>query len=152
MILTADGFATHVKLAGGPRRIPVTGQLTVSFEDLPQTPFQEFNMHFFGSERGLLATPTQCGTYPVNTEFVPWDSELAEQTLDASSSPSTPGRTAAPARAAPRPFPPALDAGDADNTAAAHTPVHAPAHPQRRRPEPQRRSTSTTPPGFSADA
>ena len=25
-------------------------------------------MHFFGSERGLLATPTQCGTYPVETD------------------------------------------------------------------------------------
>ena len=58
---------------------PTTGQITVAFEDLPQSPLTEFKMHFFGSERGLLATPTQCGAYPVESEFVPWDSALPPQ-------------------------------------------------------------------------
>ena len=37
-------------------------------------------MHFFGAERGLLATPTQCGTYPVVSTFTPWDEALPNQT------------------------------------------------------------------------
>ena len=57
LILAADGYATHVKLTGSIKADPQTGQLVASFVDLPQTPFSEFQMHFFGSERGLLATP-----------------------------------------------------------------------------------------------
>ena len=37
-------------------------------------------MHIFGSERGPLASPTRCGTYPVSSTFTPWDSSLAAQT------------------------------------------------------------------------
>ncbi len=77
--LTADGFATHVKLAGVATPDPQTGQVEVSFEDLPQSPFQLFTLHFFGAERGPLATPTQCGKYAVDAEFVPWDSMLPNQ-------------------------------------------------------------------------
>ncbi|MGH2627493.1 MAG: hypothetical protein ACRDHY_12685, partial [Anaerolineales bacterium] len=99
---------------------PQTGQLTISLEDLPQTPFQEFDMHLFGAERGLLATPTHCGTYPVHSEFVPWNSALPNQTstqfftID-----SGPGGTPCPPDL--RPFNPALSAGVTDNTGGAHT-------------------------------
>ena len=61
LLLAADGFGTHIKLLGSARTDPTTGQIVVAFEDLPQSPLTDFNMHFFGSERGLLATPTQCG-------------------------------------------------------------------------------------------
>ena len=80
VILTADGFGTFVKIAGSIQPDPHTGQLVLSFPDLPQAPFQEFDLHLFGSERGLLATPTQCGTYPVETTFTPWDNVLSDQT------------------------------------------------------------------------
>src|SRR4029077_4318120 len=73
IFLTADGFATHIKLAGTVSPDPQTGQLVAAFNDLPQSPLTEFNMHFFGAERGLLATPTQCGTYAVHSTFAPWD-------------------------------------------------------------------------------
>ena len=52
-----------------------------SFKNLPQTPFQKFALHLFGSERGLLATPSQCGTYPVESTFTPWDDSVSEQRL-----------------------------------------------------------------------
>src|SRR5262249_36638599 len=73
IFLTADGFSLHIKLAGYAVPDPVTGQLTIKFDDLPEAPFQRFTLHIFGGERGLLSTPSQCGTYPVRTEFVPWD-------------------------------------------------------------------------------
>ena len=80
IFLAADGFAVHVKLAGDVKLDPTTGQIVVTFKDLPQTPFSDFNLHFFGSERSLFSNPTKCGTYPVSTTFVPWDSALQTQT------------------------------------------------------------------------
>ena len=120
IFLVADGFATHVKLAGTVTPDPLTGQLVITFTDLPQSPLTAFDMHFFGSERGLLATPTQCGTYPVTTTFTPWDSSLGTQTsnqfftLD-----SGPG--GAPCPGAHRPFNPGFEAASAGNTAGAHS-------------------------------
>ena len=95
-------------------------------------------MHFFGSERGLLATPTQCGTYPVTSTFAPWDASLGDADLDPVLHPRLRARTARPAPAAQRPFAPSFEAASADNTAGAHTPFALELDAQRRRPEPQR--------------
>jgi hypothetical protein len=121
IFLTADGFGTHVKLAGNVEPDSRTGQIKVSFPELPQSPFQEFNLHFFGSERGLLATPTQCGTYPVETDFVPWDANL---TVRHSSSffTITSGPDGRPCPSAIRPFGPQVAAGTMNNTAGRFAP------------------------------
>ena len=109
-----------MKIAGSVRPDSQTGQINVEFEDLPQAPFQEFDLHFFGSERGLLATPTQCGTYPVSTVFTSWASELSVQnSTQFFSLDSGPGGTPCPNGA--RPFSPSLQAGSDDNTAGAYT-------------------------------
>ncbi len=121
IFIVADGFATHVKLAGVVTPDPHTGRLTATFENLPQSPLTEIDLHFFGSERGLLATPTQCGTYAVHSFFKPWDEALAEQestqffTLD-----SGPGGSACPT--GPRPFGPGFAAGSTGNAAGLHAP------------------------------
>jgi hypothetical protein len=121
VFLVADGFATHIKLPGTIKPDPATGQLTISFSDLPQTPLTAFNMHFFGSERGSLATPTKCGTYPVESTFVPWNSRQDPQTstqfftLD-----SGPG--GAPCPGDTRPFSPSFNAASVGSTAGARTP------------------------------
>jgi hypothetical protein len=121
LILTADGFATHVKLAGSARPDPETGRLTVAFENLPQSPLTNFNLHFFGSERGILATPTKCGTYAVHSIFTPWDGALQSQeasqlfTLAA-------GPGGAPCPGTVRPFGPSFQAASASNTAGKYTP------------------------------
>lgn len=147
LVLTADGFATHVKLIGSVKPDPVTGQLTVSFE-LPQAPLQEINMHFFGSERGFLATPEQCGTYAVKNRFVPWDSALSTQestsfvTID-----SGPNGSACPN--GPRPFAPTFAAGAANSTAGMHSPFTL----RLNRPDGDQNITGIqvkTPPGFAA--
>ena len=120
VILAADGFATHVKLVGTLDVDPQTGQLTTVF-DQPQTPLQEVKLHIFGSERGLLATPTQCGTYAVQSEFIPWDSALPTYQ---STSPLTidSGPGGAPCPDHPRPFHPSFQAGTRNNTAGSYAP------------------------------
>jgi hypothetical protein len=121
VVLTADGFNTHVKLSGSMQPDPVTGRVTAAFVDLPQTPFQEFKLHFFGAERGILATPTHCGTYEVRTEFTPWDAELTKQNAHQFFS-LTEGPEGEPCPATARRFAPSFQAGSTDNTAGARSP------------------------------
>jgi hypothetical protein len=148
IILAADGFATHVKLAGSVIPDPQTGQLVTSFQNLPQSPLTEFKLHFFGSERGLLATPNHCGTYAVHSTFTPWDEALPAQsatqffTLD-----SGPGGSPCPGSS--RPFDPSFEAASAGNTAGAHSPFSI----NLSRGDGEQNLTGldiTTPPGFAA--
>ena len=99
LILAANGFNVHVKLAGSAHTDPQTGRLVVSFQNLPQTPFSDFNLHFFGSERGLLATPEQCGTYAVTSTFTPMGLGAVRTDLDPVLHPrQRPRRRSLPAR------------------------------------------------------
>jgi hypothetical protein len=120
VLLAASGFATNIKLLGRVDADPHTGQLSMVFEHLPQSPLQEFDLHIFGSERGLLATPTQCGEYSVESEFVPWNTALNTRiTHNAIFVNSGPGGTACPNGA--RPFHPGFEAGVENNTAGRHS-------------------------------
>ena len=147
LILAADGFGTHIKLAGSARADAQTGRIEVAFENLPQSPLTEFDMHFFGSERGLMATPTKCGTYPVEAEFEPWNSVLPEQTSTSFFNvTSGPGGTPCPGGT--RPFAPSLMAGTANPTAGRHTPFRL----ELARPDGHQNLTGltvSTPQGFS---
>ena len=121
LVLAASGFGTNVKFIGSVSPNPQTGQLVVSFQNLPQAPFQELNIHLFGSERGLLATPTQCGTYAVHTTFTPWAGQLSDQTATQFFKlESGPGGSRCPSST--RPFDPAMEAASTDNSAGVHAP------------------------------
>jgi hypothetical protein len=148
IFLTANGFGVHVKLAGTVIPDPATGQLKVSFTELPQSPFSDFNMHFFGSERGLLATPTRCGIYPVTSTFTPWDSLLSEQTSTQYFSLGS-GPSGAPCPSGRRPFSPTFSAVSTNRGAGAHSPFIL---NLTRSDRDQNLSSLTvsTPPGFSA--
>jgi hypothetical protein len=74
-----DGFGIHAKLAASFFPDPQTGQVTMSVADLPQVPFQSFNLHLFASDRGLVATPTRCGVYESDSLMEPWNATLAPQ-------------------------------------------------------------------------
>jgi hypothetical protein len=149
IFLVADGFNVHVKLPGTLRPDPETGRAAVIFKDLPQTPFERFTLHIFGSERGALATPTRCGTYEVATTFTPWDPVLGDQvakqhfTVD-----SGPNGTACPG--ASRPFNPRFQAGSSANSPGVHSAFNV----ELTRPDGNqflKSLTVRTPPGFSAN-
>ena len=148
LILAFDGFGVHVKLSGTVHPDPSTGQLVTEFTNLPQFPFEDFDLHFFGSESGILATPTQCGTYPVTTVFEPWDAALPNQTstqffaLDE-------GPEGGPCPHGARPFAPVIRAASASNTSASHTSFSI----DLTRQDGEQNLTGltiVTPPGFSA--
>ena len=68
-----------VKLAGRVVADPATGQLTATFPDLPQLPFEEIKIHFFDDS---LTTPA-CGAYSSRSSLTPWSAP-------ASGAPATP--------------------------------------------------------------
>jgi hypothetical protein len=51
------------------------GQVVTTLLNTPQLPFEEFELHLFGGEKGPLTTPSRCGTYTTETSFVPWSGE-----------------------------------------------------------------------------
>ena len=61
-----------VKLAGRVSADPLTGQLTATFTNTPQLPFEDLKLHFFGGSRAALSTPALCGAYTTTASFTPW--------------------------------------------------------------------------------
>jgi hypothetical protein len=63
-----------IKLTAKVQTDPVTGQITTTFDDLPQQPFTSFDFKFREGARAPLVTPQACGTYKTNAEFTGWSS------------------------------------------------------------------------------
>ncbi len=110
LFMLFDGFGIHAKLAADVHPDPVTGRVEVSLTDLPQVPFEQFNLHLFASDRGLMATPTRCTLYRAESALQPWNPVLAAQ----NSEPLvvvTSGPNGKPCPGQVRPFTPRLVAG-----------------------------------------
>jgi hypothetical protein len=118
-----SGFGLNAKLVGTFTPDPQTGQLTGTFENLPQVPFEEFNLHLFASDRGLIATPTACAIYSVEANFIPWNVILSPQKSERFLNvTSGPGGSACPGPV--RPFAPRLVAGMPTALAGAFSAFH----------------------------
>jgi hypothetical protein len=61
-----------VKLAGHVIADRQTGQLTTTFDNNPQLPFEDLKLDFFGGPRAALATPETCGTFETTSALTPW--------------------------------------------------------------------------------
>ena len=61
-----------VKLAGRVEANPRTGQLTTTFAENPQLPFEDLKLNLFGGPRAALATPASCGTFRTTSDLTPW--------------------------------------------------------------------------------
>ena len=60
-----------VKLAGQVS-LSKSGQITTTFADNPQLPFEDAEVRFFGGERAPFATPAHCDAYTTTATFEPW--------------------------------------------------------------------------------
>ncbi len=116
--MVASGFGINAKLVGSVKPNPETGQLTAYFENLPQVPFENFQLHLFAGERALMATPTVCRIYEVSADFFPWDEALSDQhSKQVFGFESGPHGSDCPGQV--RPFNPSLVAGTSNPTAGA---------------------------------
>ena len=61
-----------LKLAGKVTPDPKTGQLSVTFDNNPQLPFEDLKVSLFGGARAAFTTPLTCGSYALATDLMPW--------------------------------------------------------------------------------
>lgn len=120
-----------VKLAGRVDTDHRTGQITTTFDDLPQLPFERFTLSFREGARAPLVAPSACGTYTTRADFVPWSADDPEnprpaEILHAPSQfqvTSGIGGSACPAGGKPA-FRPGLNAGTLNNAAGQFSPFN----------------------------
>ena len=72
MVAKSPDRGIIVKVAGRVDSDAATGQLTATFDNLPQLPYSHFDVHFREGQRSPLATPSNCGTYATEVETSPW--------------------------------------------------------------------------------
>jgi len=70
--IRSDDDGVDVKLPGSLRADPATGQLTATFDDLPQLPFDAMTLHFNTGPRAPLASPSTCGVKTSEVDFLSW--------------------------------------------------------------------------------
>jgi hypothetical protein len=73
--LVSKGNGATLKVPAKIDVDPTTGQIVTTFEENPEQPFSELTLHFKSGNRGLLTTPTECGTYQSTYELTPWTGE-----------------------------------------------------------------------------
>jgi hypothetical protein len=109
-----------VKVAGNA--VPnESGQLTATFES-PQVPFEDAELHFFGSARAPLSTPPLCGTYTTNTSIVPWSGTPTASPSSSFQVTTGPDGSGPGGCSAPRQFAPGFQSGSLNLQAGAFTP------------------------------
>ncbi|MGH2878504.1 MAG: hypothetical protein ACRDK4_02720 [Solirubrobacteraceae bacterium] len=70
--LELAGEGVIVKLRGNIDADPTSGQLTVTFADAPQLPFEALHLKLYGGERAPLANSQSCREASATTQIVPW--------------------------------------------------------------------------------
>ncbi len=115
---------TVIKLPGRVEPDPVTGQLTATFLNNPQLPFEALKFNFFGGSRATLTTPPTCGKYTTNATLVPWSTPEGATVAKASAFSITDGANGGSCAASEAGLPntPGFEAGTTQPLAGAYAP------------------------------
>jgi hypothetical protein len=111
--LVARGQGVLLKVPAKFDVDPATGRVVATFDNIPQQPFSSLELHFKGGNRGLITTPSNCGTYRTSYELTPWSGTppvvgISEFAIDQN--------------CGPKPFAPGFRAGSNSPLAGAFTP------------------------------
>ncbi len=117
LFLTVEGRMLSIRLTGSVRPDPGSGQLTATFADNPQLPFDDMTVDLRGGPRAPLATPLDCGPKTATARLAPWSRTPA---ATPSSSPFSISGGGCPAG-----FEPAFAVGTASPLAGAFSPFTA---------------------------
>jgi hypothetical protein len=120
-----------IKLAGDVQADPQTGQLTTTFNENPQLPFNDFKLDFFGGAKAPLRTPATCGEYQTTSELTPYSAPESGPPATPSDSyaiESGPGGRPCPASEAAEANKPAFEAGTEAPLAGAYSPFNLHLH------------------------
>lgn len=113
-----------VKLAGEVENDRVTGQLTTTFDENPQLPFERLEVDLFDGPRAPLRTPPTCGEFEATSVLTPWTAPagadaVRQSSFDIASGPNGGGCIGSADQA---PHAPDLTAGTLDPQAGAYSP------------------------------
>jgi hypothetical protein len=109
------GSGVIVKLHGRVSVNATTGQITTTFSENPQLPFEELRLNLYGGQRAALANPQSCGTRSVTSEMEPWSAPASGP----NATPSWP--LSVIGCATPMPFAPGFSAGTVQTFAGSFT-------------------------------
>jgi hypothetical protein len=113
LFIVAEGPGVRLKLEGGVKADPATGQLTTTFANNPQLPFSALHMKLDGGPNGVLATAPACGAKSTDATISSWSGKsVALQSASAVDcraglggfAPAFTAGTVAPAAGASSPF------------------------------------------------
>lgn len=112
-----------VKIPGKVDLDPKTGQITTTFDRLPQFPVSDLQLSLKGGVRAGLVNPTTCGTKTITAEFFSWQDPSTPHTVKSSYNiAQEPDGSPCVNDLSERPFQPTLDAGTTNNTAGSYSP------------------------------
>jgi hypothetical protein len=114
-----------VKVPGKIELDPVTGQITTSFDDLPQFPFEDLTLKFRSGPRAPLINPPTCGTHAIAVEMASYaQPDDPVEISNAYGVNEGPGGGGCQQVASQRPFDPQLLGGTLNPLAGAFSPMN----------------------------
>ncbi len=118
IVAESEKLGLHVKLAGDGRLEEGTGQVSTTFTDTPQVPFEELELELFGGPRGSLSTPSSCGSYAATSSFESWSGAVSTPRSEPTFA-ITSGPNGGPCPSDSLPFSPTLATGSTSRQAGA---------------------------------
>ncbi len=148
LVIESPRFGITLKLPGKVDLDPGTGQMTATFDYVPQQPVEDLTLRFRGGgPRSTLATPEVCGRYSTTGEWEPWSAPQSGPSAQTSDSFNVSSNCASSAGA--RPFNPSFEAGSTSTVAGGFSPLVVKVSRSDGEQE-LNRLDFTMPPGFAA--
>jgi hypothetical protein len=82
LFVLAQGSGLTIKVTGDVDPDPQSGQLTTTFDDLPELPFTSFTLSFRGGPDAVLTAPPGCGSHAAGARLTPYSGATAAQPTD----------------------------------------------------------------------
>jgi hypothetical protein len=112
-----------IKIPGRVDLDPKTGQITTTFDELPQFPVSDMQMTFKGGVRAGLVEPSTCGKKTIKAEFFTWQDPGTAHVVDSSYAiTQKPNGSPCVNNLGERPFGPEFAAGTEGNAGGSYSP------------------------------
>ncbi len=113
-----------VKIPGRADLDPQTGQITTTFDDLPQFPVSDIEMNLKGGLRAGLVNPETCGKKTIEATFYSWHEPTVPHTVNSNYQiTQNPDGSPCYGDNSQRPFDPDLSGGTQNNRAGSYSPM-----------------------------
>lgn len=120
LVIRSERYGVLIKQAGKVEPDAQTGQLSTTFDEVPQLPFADLKVSFRSGPRAPLTTPAACGTRGELETLTAWSGGKRSSLPPAST--STQGPNGGPCPTGAGPFSPALNGGTTNSQAGAYSP------------------------------